>query len=59
VSAFDHWDEAGRPVTPAVPIEETVAKLKAAYPGGADQFGWYADDAHYEATPRTQPTPGR
>lgn len=41
------WDSLGRPLTPAQPVREIVAALKAHYPDAT--FSWYADEAHYAA----------
>jgi hypothetical protein len=58
MAAFDDWmQRAGGNVTPAQPIEDFVAKMKAAYPSGANQFGWYSNDAHYRADPPLDHTP--
>src|SRR5262245_15154499 len=57
MTAYDRWVAAGRPLTPAQPIRELVAQLKAAYPAGADQFNWYANEAHYQADPPQDHTP--
>lgn len=56
-TAYDTWVAAGRPITPAQPIRELVDQLRAAYPAGAGQFGWYADEAHYTADPPLDHTP--
>lgn len=48
-AGFNLWEAAGRPITPAQPIAELVAKCKAIWPGAAAEFGFYADASHYEA----------
>lgn len=57
MTLYSRWDAAGRPITPAQPVEDLVGKLKAAYPAGARQFSWYANDAHYQAVPPQDHTP--
>ena len=57
VALYYTWDRLGRPVEPATPIRELVAQLKVAYPMGASQFGWYANEAHYQAVPPGDHTP--
>jgi hypothetical protein len=57
VAAYRAWDHAGRPITPAQPIRELVAALKAKFPRAASGFGWYANDAHYAAVPAGDHTP--
>lgn len=57
MTAYETWVAAGRPVTPAQPIREIVDQLRAAFLAGAGQFGWYADDAHYQADPPLDHTP--
>ncbi|HTE68643.1 MAG TPA: hypothetical protein VK942_07790 [Actinomycetes bacterium] len=49
IAAYYAWDGAGRPIEPARPIREFVGKMKVAFPKAANLFGWYADDAHYQA----------
>ena len=56
-AAFSRWAAAGRPITPAQPIVDLVDALKARYPAGAGQFGWYADASHYESTDPEDHTP--
>lgn len=56
-NAYVVWDRAGRPVTPCQPVKEIVAHLKATYPQAAGKFGWYADEAHYQAVPPLDHTP--
>jgi len=57
MSAFDVWNAAGRPLTPAQPIREFVEKLKAAFPAHANEFNWFADEAHYREQPPQDHTP--
>ena len=58
-NSYYEWLAAGKPLTPALPIRETVDKLKAAFPKGAQAnlFSWYADDTHYQAVPPQDHTP--
>lgn len=59
VAAFYSWDKLGRPLEPAQPIRDVVARLKVAFPraAAANLFGWYADERHYEAVPAEDHTP--
>ncbi len=57
MASFASWDAAGRPLTPAQPIEEFVAGLKAAFPSHANEFGWLSNDTHYEELPPQDHTP--
>jgi hypothetical protein len=57
VSKYSTWNNAGRPLTPCLPVEDLVAGLKAAYPAHADAFSWYANESHYQATPPGDHTP--
>ncbi len=52
---FHEWDNLGRPVTPSQTIREMVQRLRAAYPQA--EFGWHADDAHYQADRPKDHTP--
>lgn len=55
--AYYTWDALGRPLEPCRPIREYVARLKIAFPRAANQFSWYANDAHYQAVPPEDHTP--
>jgi len=59
VAQYYAWDRAGRPVEPARPIRDLVGRLKATFPRAAAKnlFGWYANDAHYQAVPAQDHTP--
>jgi hypothetical protein len=58
-TAYYEWVAAGRPLSPALPVRETVEQLQAAFPAAAakSQFSWYADEAHYQAIPPQDHTP--
>lgn len=58
-AVYYSWDAAGRPVWPSQPIREYVERLKATFPRGAaaNLFGWYANEAHYQANPPQDHTP--
>jgi hypothetical protein len=53
--AYYQWREAGSVIVPARPIEEMTQRLRVAFPHGS--FSWYANDAHYAATPPQDHTP--
>lgn len=53
---YSQWNALGRPVTPAQPIRELVAKYKTAFPKGKF-FGWGANEEHYTANPPQDHTP--
>lgn len=57
VAAYSAWTRAGRPVTPAQPVREIVTRMKAAFPAASSTFGWYANEAHYQANPPEDHTP--
>lgn len=57
MTAYQTWNAAGRPLTPAPTIAALVGLLRGAYPDHASGFGWYADDAHYQADPPLDHTP--
>lgn len=58
-NSYYQWVAAGKPLTPSLPVRETVAKLKLEFPKAAEKnlFSWYANDAHYQAVPPQDHTP--
>lgn len=58
-AVYYSWDRAGRPVVPSKPVQDYVTRLKLAFPRGAAEnlFGWYANEAHYQANPPQDHTP--
>lgn len=58
-NSYYEWVAAGKPLTPALPVRQTVEQLKVAFPKAAQQnlFSWYANDAHYKAVPPQDHTP--
>lgn len=56
VAQYNVWVKAGRPLTPAKPIAEIVARLKVAFPHGGP-FSWFANESHYTAVPPGDHTP--
>lgn len=58
-AAYYTWVRAGRPLTPAQPVLVVVTRMKSAHPAAASAgcFGWYANDAHYQAEPPEDHTP--
>ena len=56
-SSYYAWISAGKPVDPCTPVREYVERLKATFPQDAIWFSWYANAAHYEATPPQDHTP--
>jgi hypothetical protein len=56
-AAYNQWVAAGRPLTPAIPVRETVERMRLAFPAGAKQFSWYANEAHYQAAVPQDHTP--
>lgn len=55
VAQFYAWESDGRPITPATPIREFVERMRVQFP--RDRFGWFADEAHYQANIPQDHTP--
>ena len=57
VAMYYAWEQQGRPLTPAKPISEIIARMRAAFPAVASSFSYYANDAHYQSNTPGDHTP--
>jgi hypothetical protein len=57
VAMYYTWEQQGRPLTPAKPIAEIIARMKAAFPAVASSFSYYANDEHYQSNTPGDHTP--